>query len=61
MSEHAESRTWPVAGIIMLLILTGLVVWGIGLMNDGNYVGSGIAGALLFGLGLVMMLKIGKP
>lgn len=61
MSEHAESKTSPVAAIIMLLIIAGLVVFGIGLMNSADYFGSGIAGVLLFLTGLVMVLKVGKP
>ena len=61
MSEHAESKTSPVAAIIMLLIIAGLVVVGIALMNSSDYFGSGIAGALLFLTGLFMVLKVGKP
>jgi hypothetical protein len=61
VSEHAESKTSPVAAIIMLLIIAGLVVFGIALMNSSDYVGAGIAGGLLFLFGLVMVLKVGKP
>ena len=61
MSEHAESKTSPVAAVIMLLIIVGLVVYGIGLMNSGEYAGAGLAGVLLLATGLVMVLKIGKP
>lgn len=61
MSEHAPSKTHPIGAIIMLLILAGLVAWGIGLMNDGNYVASGVAALLLFVTGLILVLKVGKP
>lgn len=61
MSEHAESKTSPIAAVIMLLVIAGLVVWGIGLMNSGAYVSAGVAGLLLFLTGLVMVLRIGKP
>ena len=61
MSEHAESTTSPIAAVIMLLVIVGLVVWGIGLMNGGEYVGAGLAGLLLLVTGLVMVLRIGKP
>lgn len=61
MSEHAPSTTHPIGAIVMLLILAGLIAWGIGLMNDGNYAASGAAALLLFLTGLVMVLKVGKP
>lgn len=61
MSEHAPSKTHPVGAIVMLLILAGLVAWGIGLMNDGNYVASGVAALLLFVTGLILVIKVGKP
>ena len=61
MSEHAPTTTHPIGAIVLLLILCGLVAWGIGLMNDGNYVASGVAALLLFLTGLVMVLKVGKP
>lgn len=61
MSEHAPTTTHPIGAIVMLLIFAGLVTWGIGLMNDGNYVASGAAALLLFLTGLVMVLKVGKP
>lgn len=61
MSEHAESKTSPVAAIIMILLIAGLVVWGIGLMNGADYFGSTIAGGLLFLFGLYTVLKVGKP
>ena len=61
MSDHAETKTSPIAAIILLLIIVGLVVYGIGMMNGGAYGPAAGAGALLFLTGLFMVLKVGKP
>lgn len=60
MSDHGHSKTSPVGAVIMLLILTGLVVWGIGLMNNAAYAAAGAAGGLLFLFGLYTVLVLGK-
>ena len=44
----------------MLLVLAGLVVWGIGLMNSADYVSAGLAGAILFVFGLYTVLVLGR-
>lgn len=61
MSDHAPSKTSPIAAIVMLLIIAGLVAWGIGLMNSAVYGPAGGAALILFLFGLVMVLKVGKP
>lgn len=60
MSEHEHSKNASVGAIIMMLIIAGLVVWGIGLMNDANYVGAAVAGGLLFLFALYSVLALGK-
>ncbi len=59
MSEHAE-KNHPLAGIIMVAIIAGLVTFGIGIMNDGNVGGAAIGGVLLFLVGLYATLVLGK-
>lgn len=60
MSDHAHSKSHPVGAVILLLILAGLVVWGIGLMNGADYVGAAMAGGLLFLFGLYTVLVLGR-
>lgn len=60
MSKHAHSKNSTVGAVIMLLILSGLVVWGIGLMNSADYVSAGLAGVILFLFGLYTVLVLGK-
>lgn len=59
MSEHAE-KGHPLAGIIMVAIIAGLVTWGIGAMNDGNMIAASISGLLLFLFGVYATLVLGK-
>ncbi len=59
MSEHAE-KGHPLAGIIMVAIIAGLVTYGISLMNDGNIARHAVAGVLLFLVGLYATLVLGK-
>lgn len=59
MSEHAE-KGHPLAGIIMVAIIAGLVTYGIGLMNDGNMGAAAVSGGLLFLIGLYATLVLGK-
>ncbi len=60
MSEHTDNKKAAVGAIVMLLILCGLVVWGIGLMNSGAYTAAAGAGALLFLFGLYAVFALGK-
>ena len=60
MSEHVETKKGPVGAVIVLLILAGLVTWGIGLMNDGNVGAAAISGGLLFLIGLYATFVLGK-
>ena len=60
MSDHAHSKNSTVGAAIMLLVLAGLVVWGIGLMNSADYVSAGLAGAILFVFGLYTVLVLGR-
>jgi len=59
VSEHAE-KGHPLAGIIMVAIIAGLVTWGIGAMNDGNMIAASISGLLLFLFGVYATLVLGK-
>ena len=59
MSEHAE-KGHPLAGIIMVAIIAGLVTFGIGAMNDGNMLAASMGGILLFLVGLYATLVLGK-
>ena len=60
MSENAETKNAAVGAIVMLLILAGLVGWGIGLMNSGAYGPAAISAALLFLFGLYAVFVLGK-
>lgn len=60
MSEHAESKNSTFAAIVIALIIAGLTTWGIGLMNDADYVSAGVGGALLFLFSLYVILGLGK-
>ncbi|MBK9738046.1 MAG: hypothetical protein IPO93_00655 [Actinobacteria bacterium] len=59
MSEHAD-KGHPIGAFIMLLIICGLVVWGIGLMNDGNSAAAAGAAVLLFGTGAYGILGLAR-
>ena len=59
MSEHA-AKDHPLAGIIMVAIIAGLVAYGLGIMNDGNMVAASLGGVLLFLVGLYTTLVLGK-
>jgi hypothetical protein len=59
VSEHAE-KGHPLAGVIMVLIITGLVTLGIGKMNDGDTTSAAIAGALLLAPGLYAVFSLAK-
>lgn len=60
MSDHSEPKYSPLGAIVILLILVGLVVWGIGLMNGGAIGAAAIAGGLLFLFGLYAVFALGK-
>jgi protein-S-isoprenylcysteine O-methyltransferase Ste14 len=60
VSEHVETKKGPVGAVIVLLVLAGLVTWGIGLMNSNDYMASGAAGVLLFFFGLYTVFVLGK-
>lgn len=59
MSEHAQ-KGHPIAGLIMVLIIAGLVTWGIGLMNDGDVASAAMAGVLLLGVGAFAVLALAR-
>ena len=60
MSENGHSRNDAIGGIVMLLIIAGLVTWGIGVMNDGAIMSAAGAGILLFLFGLYAVFSLGK-
>lgn len=60
MSEHSENKQASIGAIVMLLIIAGLVTWGIGLMNNGAYTSAAGAGLLLFLFGLYAVFALGK-
>ena len=59
MSEHT-TEAHPIGAVIMVLILTVLSVLGLSLMNAGQTVGLGIAGALFLVVGLIAVFVLGK-
>ena len=59
MSEHAE-KGHPLAGVIMVLIISGLVSYGIGLMNDGDTASAAVAGGLLLLMGVYAVFALAK-
>ena len=59
MSEHAE-KGHPIGAFIMLLIICGLVAWGIGLMNDGDVASAAAASVLLFLSGAYAILGLAR-
>jgi hypothetical protein len=60
VSEHSDNKQASIGAIVMLLIIAGLVVWGIGLMNNGAYAAAGGAGILLFLFGLYAVFSLGR-
>lgn len=58
--EHSDNRQSIVGAVVMLLILSVLVILGIGTMNGGDTVSASLAGGLLFAFGLGMVLTAGK-
>jgi hypothetical protein len=58
MSEHAE-KGHPIGAVIMVVIIAGLVSWGISLMNDGNIVACSVAGVILALLGVYVVFGLG--
>ena len=60
MSEHSENKQASIGAIVMLLILSALVVLGIGAMNGGHTASALIPGALLFLFGLFTVFTLGK-
>ena len=60
MSEHSDNKKSAVGAIIMLLIIAGLVSFGIGAMNNGNTAAAAVGGALLFLFGLYPVFVLGK-
>jgi hypothetical protein len=59
MSEHT-TEAHPIGAVIMVLILTVLCVLGLSLMNAGQTIGLGIAGALFLVVGLIAVFSLGK-
>jgi len=59
VSEHAE-KGHPLAGIIMVAIIAGLITFGIGAMNGGDLVAASMGGVLLFLTGAYATLVLGK-
>jgi hypothetical protein len=59
MSEHAEKGS-PVGAVIMVLIIAGLVTFGIGLMNDGDTTSAAMAGGLLLLVGVYAVFGLAK-
>jgi hypothetical protein len=59
MSEHAEKGS-PVGAAIMVLIIVGLVTFGIGLMNDGDTASAAMAGGLLLLIGVYAVFGLAK-
>lgn len=60
MSEHSDNKQASIGAIVMLLIIAGLVTWGIGLMNNGDVTSAAAAGVLLFLFGLYSVFVLGK-
>lgn len=60
MSEHSESKNASIGAIVMLLILSALVVLGIGTMNGGDTASALIPGVLLFLTGLYGVFALGR-
>jgi hypothetical membrane protein len=60
VSDQAHSKNATFGAIVMLLIISGLTVWGIGLMNDGAYLAAAAAGLLLFLFGAFAVLVLGR-
>jgi hypothetical protein len=59
VSEHVQ-KYHPLGGIIMVLIISALMTWGISLMNDGNIATCAVGGVLLVGFGSYAVLRLGK-
>ena len=57
---HAESQNSTFAAILVALIISGLTVWGIGLMNNADYTSAAMAGGLLFLFSLFVIFSLGK-
>lgn len=58
MSE-AHAKDHPVAGLIMVLIISALCGWGLGIMAGGTFVTGLPAGVLLFLAGAYVVLALG--
>ena len=59
MSEHVE-KGHPLGAVIMVAIISGLVTYGIGLMNNGDVASASAAGVLLFATGLYAVFGLAK-
>lgn len=58
MSEHSE-KGHPIGALIMVLIIAGLVSWGISLMNNGDIVSCSVAGVILALFGVYVVFGLG--
>jgi hypothetical protein len=59
MSEHVEKGS-PIGASIMVIIIAGLVTFGIGLMNDGDTASAAMAGGLLLLVGLFAVFGLAR-
>jgi len=58
MSEHTH-KVHPIPAAVMVLVIAGLVTWGMLVMNPEHAVGAYIAGILLTLFGWFAVLVIG--
>lgn len=59
MTDHAQKGS-PVGAVIMVLIIAGLMTFGIGLMNEGDTASAAMAGGLLLLIGLYGVFGLAK-
>ncbi len=59
MSEHAH-KAHPVPAVILVLILAGLIGYGISLMNAGQTFGSVVVAAIFALFGIFAVLVLGR-
>lgn len=58
--EHTDNKKAAVGAIVMLLIISALVVLGIGAMNGGDTTSALIPAGLLFLFGTYLVFTLGK-
>jgi hypothetical protein len=59
MSEHGTTGH-PIGAFVMVLMISVLVTFGIGAMNNGDAASAAGAGVLLFGFGSYAVLSLAK-